>query len=295
MISIVICSANPLFLKNAITNIEATIGVPYEIISYENSDGKKGICEIYNDGAKMAKNEIICYMHEDLDIRTCNWGSKIVELFHEDSKLGLVGVVGSAYKSYAPSGWAADNSTPNTILCNYIQSFKRTQQPSVHYERNPDNLPKANVICIDGLWFCTLKKIVAEYPFDQEMLKGFHGYDIDYSLNVSQKYNVIVTFDILMEHFSEGGYNEEWVEDTFKIHNKWQHTLPRSMVALTERQQTILEKRAYKEMLEKMSLLGYNFKQLASFLSTYFKKGGMSTLQYLKLLYYTLKFSSSKR
>jgi hypothetical protein len=95
MISVVIASANPGLLTNVITNIERTIGVDFEIISFENGNGERGICELYNIGAQRAKYDILCYMHEDLEIKTLDWGREVVRIFNQRQGVGVIGVAGS--------------------------------------------------------------------------------------------------------------------------------------------------------------------------------------------------------
>lgn len=294
MISIIISSANEQFYNDIAVNITNTIGVPFELLKFDNGDGKMGICEVYNLGAKKAKYEILCYMHEDLDIKTLEWGKEIIRLFDLNKKIGVIGVAGGSYKSYAPSGWANDSHIPNTISCNYVQSFKRSNKPSVHFHSNPGAAELAKVICVDGMWFCTLKSIALKYPFDETLLKGFHCYDIDYCLGISQEYDVMVTFNILMEHFSEGGYNQEWLKETFRIHAKWEHMLPMSVNILPEGTIQYLEKRTYKWLLMKMNGMGAPLSQMRSFLNTYRKKGKISNKLYLKLLYYAFKYKGRK-
>lgn len=294
MISIIISSAQKQLLDDASKNIEATVGIPYELIVIDNSKGKMGICEVYNRGVKMAKYDLLCFMHEDIDIKTLNWGNEVLKIFREDPLIGIVGVVGCAYKTFAPSGWAAENKKPNTIFSNYLQSFKRVKQSSVHYYNNPDKLERADVVCVDGMWFCTLKDIAIQHPFDQELLTGFHCYDLDYCLNVSQNYKVVVTYKILMEHYSEGGYSEGWLQDTFRLHKKWGYTLPRSTVDIPECVKKKLEKRSFKGMLEKMIELNHSLKEMIRFLRGYHRDGSLNTWSYLKLSYYAMKFVSRK-
>src|ERR1700749_930895 len=120
MISIIISSANPSLLIQASKNIEDTIGVPYELVSFDNSGGQKGICEVYNLGIKKARYELLCFMHEDIEIETHGWGQVVIDQFNSDKELGLLGVAGSIYKTLTPSGW---HGTGNNIArANYIQS-----------------------------------------------------------------------------------------------------------------------------------------------------------------------------
>ncbi|WP_442589786.1 glycosyltransferase [Pedobacter sp. AW31-3R] len=290
MISIVICSANSVLLENTISNIRTTIGVPYEVISFENSDGKMGICEVYNKGAKKANYEIICFMHEDLEIKTADWGIIVADIFKSNRKIGLIGVAGGAYKSLVPSGWGAGKDMFNTISCNYLQSFKKTKKESVHCYANPDDVNLAKVICVDGMWFCTLKEIVNKYPFDEKMLKGFHCYDIDYSLSIQEDYEAVVTYKILLEHFSEGGYDRNWLKDTLKLHSKWSKKLPLSLKEADQHISDTLEKRAFQWLLERMIIMDYSIFTLISFLKQQRDSGVLTRKLYFKSLYYACKY-----
>lgn len=45
-------------------------------------------------------------------------------------------------------------------------------------------------------------------------------------MTVGQKYVNYVTNDVLVEHFSEGAYNQSWLDDTVLFHKKWADWLP---------------------------------------------------------------------
>ena len=103
MISIIICSADKLQLAQVSENIAATIGLPFEIISFSNPGAQVGICEVYNRCIDQSKYDLICFMHEDILIKTMNWGKVIQSYFTADEQLGLVGIAGSTYKALCPS------------------------------------------------------------------------------------------------------------------------------------------------------------------------------------------------
>jgi hypothetical protein len=265
MISIIICSADAKDLLIVTKNIDETVGVPYEIIAVDNSDGKRGICEIYNEGARKAKNEILCFMHEDIAFKTPDWGVKVVELFSENTKLGLIGVAGGGYKSVVPSSWYnADLEMNGEFYCCLIQGFKYAGRPDLYDYRNPKNEKLSRVACIDGCWMSTTKSIALKYPFDEKLLKNFHGYDLDFSLSVNQEYQVAVTYEILLKHFSDGNFGQTWMKDTLKLHKKWSWILPVNTDKLEEKTLNRYERRAFKIFFKRMLDDGHSYSQLVT-------------------------------
>jgi hypothetical protein len=78
MISILICGYNETYERKIKSNIFQTIGCEHEILYYKNSN-QKGICEVYNLLTQQASGEILCFIHEDTEILTPDWGSQIKE------------------------------------------------------------------------------------------------------------------------------------------------------------------------------------------------------------------------
>jgi len=290
MVSVVIASVNEAQLLAVKENIKQTIGVEYEILSFANADGKMGLCEIYNLGAKQAKYNMLCYMHEDIEIKTSRWGEKMLDLFTREPKIGVAGVAGCAYKSFTPSGWGAESFEVNLVFQNYMQHFKHAAKPSIHAYSNPNNSSFEKVVTVDGMWFCTTKEVVNRIGFDADTFKGFHCYDLDFCLNAGQFYDVVVTFEVLMEHFSEGGYNRDWFLETLKLHQKWEHILPRMLGELSGKNIQLIEKRAFKRLLSKLVELKFDKQYILTLLLQYKEKTNMETSLYLKLRYYLFGF-----
>ena len=102
-------------------------------------------------------------------------------------------------------------------------------------------------------------------PFDEKLLTGFHGYDLDLSLAIGKHYKVGVTYEILAEHFSEGTLNTDWLRSALLIHQKWADCLPKTVVPITKKEKTICEKRTYRfllPILKKNKALGYSLQVL---------------------------------
>jgi hypothetical protein len=246
MISIIISSADQTQLKQVTENIHHTVGVPFEIIATDNSRGEKSMCEVYNEAAQNARYDILCFMHEDIIIDTKNWGGIVNELFHTNPGLGLVGVAGGAYKALAPSGWQSFGDI--NIHMHLLQDYKFAGKERALINHNPGNQKLPAVACVDGVWLATTKKIWAEFKFDEKTFTGFHAYDIDFSLAIGRKYKVAVTYDVLLQHLSDGNYDSAWVYESMKLHQKWNKHLPANIQGLTPKQQIAAEKITFKKL-----------------------------------------------
>ena len=231
MISIIICSKSPSLLKAVSASIEKTIGVPFEIIAIENKDGKYGICKAYNMGAAKAIYNTFCFMHEDVSFETLDWGKYLLKHL-EDKTIGLVGVAGIDHKAKVPT---TVQSKYLSIEINIIQ-VNLTDGKDVHLfqTQTPNDLTIIKqVLLIDGVWMCTRKDVFEKFQFDDITLDGFHGYDIDFCLQVQREYKIVVAFDILLKHLSAGKIDEKYIAQKLKLNHKWRHELPLSIKNLS--------------------------------------------------------------
>lgn len=249
MISIIIASVNSEMLLNVKQNIEKTIGVPYEIIVFENTSGKKGLCELYNEGARRAKYSFLCFMHEDVEISTFDWGNNMLNIFSSNNNLGLVGVAGCSVRAKYISNWNCHFFNEKTTHINLYQKFKYSKREILFQYSNPFNEKLSQVVCIDGVWMFTRRDIALEIKFDEDTFTGFHCYDIDFSLNVAKKYEVCVTYDVMLTHFSEGTYDLKWLKETRLLQKKWQKELPITYAKFTKKELLLIEKKSHKDLL----------------------------------------------
>ena len=295
MISIIISSINKANLAAISSNIKETIGTAYEIIAIENSEGRKGICEVYNLGVQRAKYDILCFMHEDIAIHTSNWGEIVSSTFKNNPNLGLIGIAGSQYKSLAPSGWHCYDIDADIQHYNIVQHYKfSTREKTLEYS-NPTDTNLAFVACIDGVWFCLTREAAEFYSFDAQMLKGFHGYDLDLSLGINQKYKVGITFEILIAHFSEGNFNKAWLREILKVHAKWSSQLPLNLANLPQNKILKDEKKAFKNIFARMWNEGFKLSELFEMLWKSKTSKLMSPLLFFKLNKHLLKYLFKRR
>ncbi|REA56636.1 hypothetical protein DSL64_26305 [Dyadobacter luteus] len=259
MISVIICSANAEDLSDVSNSIALTIGVEYEIIAIDNSNGEKGISEVYNTGAGAAKYPVLCFMHEDIEMKSPDWGKLVTALFSRDPNIGLVGVAGGGYKSLTPSGWYNYTIERNGgAYSNVLQGYKHAGKEEGYDYNNPKYQLYSKVACIDGCWMCMPKSVWEKYPFDSKNFRKFHGYDLDISLSVNQSYDVVVTFDILLRHFSEGKFDRVWFKEMLRVHRKWSHVLPFDADKLIGDDLFQTEKWAYRRFLQDAIDIGFS-------------------------------------
>ena len=224
MISVIICSINKDFAKQVQSNIASTIGVQWEPVIIDNTINPMPITKVYNLGAAKAKYDLLCFVHEDVLFETENWGLKIIESFRKDSQLGLIGVGGSKYKSKTPSGWF---SGFHELDCCNITHLKKSGEKETLYFNPEQDATSQEAVIVDGVFMCCPRKVWDEIKFDEILLKDFHLYDLDFSIRVSEKYKVIITFEIDILHIVKGNhYGNKWLESTLLWHKHFQKRLP---------------------------------------------------------------------
>jgi len=218
LISVVISSYQEHHLRKICQNIKDTIGVDHEIIVIENKN-KYSIAEVYNLGISKAKFPYLCFVHEDLTIKTHNWGETIISLFMNDQNIGLIGVAGVTEKTKSPSQlWSTD--TKNQVI--YIEH--KINESIELTTSNWESQKYKEVVIIDGVFMAmrNFKKL-----FFNTKIPGFHFYDMSISLECfKQNLKVIATNQILIEHYSLGSINESWIYPAYIFHKIYKQLLP---------------------------------------------------------------------
>ncbi len=223
MISLICSSIRPEDAERLRKNIGATIGnVPFELIAHDNRTDKFGLCKLYNLCAEKAQYAYLCFLHEDVQFSTQNWGEKIIRKLSEPS-CGVVGFAGSDIKIKDSKGWRVDKANSYT---HYIQHYKQRKKKPRTRTLNVSGRKYAPVVTLDGMALFVRRDVWQEVRFDQDSFTGFHCYDIDFSLAVAQHYDNYVCTDIFVEHFSEGSFNSDWQAEQLKFNAKWATVVP---------------------------------------------------------------------
>ncbi len=226
MLSIIICHRNKTLIHALKANIEATIGIPYELLIIDNADNDYTILSAYNEGVSKAKYDIVCFAHEDILFYTNGWGEKVIAHF-ADQQVGMIGVIGGMAQSVVPSAWWYNNYFARSARNLLMRESSAKDKRLYHYYSNPFNeAKKTEVAIIDGLWFCIRKESFEKISFDEKTFTGFHLYDADISMQVLQYAKNYVVYDILIEHLWDGNISKEYYMDLGKFADKWKSHLP---------------------------------------------------------------------
>ena len=204
MLSIIISSYQPEFYLALEKNIAESIGIPYEIIKIDNN-GIMGICEAYNRGAEKAQYDFLLFLHEDVLFETQDWGRILMNLLNTEN-IGCIGIAGADYIPEVPIGWwmIKNHCYSHITHANLINQ-------KVHKFTFSSNSGLKKVNLIDGVFIACPKKNWLTIKFD-ERLKGYHAYDISFSLHTNVYFENYITNLISMKHFSQGKPSKEWLE-----------------------------------------------------------------------------------
>jgi len=200
MISIITCSRAPELSVDLQQNVADTIGVEYELVTINNANNNYNIFEAYNEGVRLAKGDVLCFMHDDIIFRSSEWGKVVCQSF-ENKRCGLVGVVGCQFLSNKVQPWWHLGHHLGSITQGYVENG---EYRTLHDGENLIEESKEGA-AVDGLWFCIKRELFDIIRFDDKTFNGFHCYDVDTCMQVIDAgYQVRVLRDVRIEHKSGG-------------------------------------------------------------------------------------------
>lgn len=223
MISIIICSKNKEISSSLANNIQDTVGCEYELIVIDNSENQYSIFSAYNTGITKSKFPYLCFVHDDVEFITKNWGKKVTDYLNKPDN-GFIGVAGGRAILRVPYDWSSYYP-----LCNITHSHFDSVNNLIDKKKiKPKNHDTSSEFCLilDGVFLCARKTIFEKIQFDENLV-GFHCYDVDICMQTIQAgFRNRVVYDIDLKHFSRGSYDKNYIDALFNFHNKWNHILP---------------------------------------------------------------------
>ncbi len=226
MISVIVCSKQPASWDLHARNVAKTIGCEHEYVRIDNTASSYGICAAYNNGVTRATGDLLVFVHEDCFFMEPGWGSVLYRKFSADPTLGLVGVAGTQYLTANRPAWIAAGQP--LIKGRVIHELNRgeTFVLTVFSWDKSD----ASVVAVDGLFFSVPRGLFDSVRFDDAQFSGFHLYDLDICMQIGKTHRLMVTWDILVKHFSGGSLTAEWRDAGMRFLEKYKGVLPVSCV-----------------------------------------------------------------
>lgn len=222
MISCIVCTRRPKALADLEKNISLTIGTDYEVVIIDNSSNHYSIFTAYNEGIRLAKGDILCFMHDDIIFHSDNWGTTLQTTL-QDSSIGIVGVIGSQFLPNKMASWWLCENTKGTIL----QGERTSNGKYTSSLSGVEVSDVTDVVVVDGLWFAMTRDLTNHVQFDDKTYNSFHCYDVDICMQaIYNDRRVVVIPNVLIEHISMGNVLTTYYQQLQCFYDKWQSLLP---------------------------------------------------------------------
>ena len=211
-VSAIVCSIRPEYFANVERTLRNQFARhDFELIGIHDA---KSLCEAYNRGAARASGETLIFCHDDIDIAHADFGER---LLHHLAAYDVVGVAGAGRLVNADWGHAGLPHVHGQIIHrppgqeDYLYFAAGLQAPVVE-----------NIQALDGVFIGMRRKVWEALRFDEATFDGFHGYDIDFTFRAHRAgYRLAVPMDLLLIHFSTGGYDLKWQAGNLRFLRKF--------------------------------------------------------------------------
>lgn len=227
MISIIICSIDPEKFGRVTRNYAALMeGEAHEIIGIHDA---RSLAEGYNRGIRQSRGSILVFCHDDIEILSLDFASRIKRHLQSFDVVGPVGtsrvVDGFWPRAGAPflHGQVAVPAPPAFSPAKYIVNFFGSPSPG---SLGTPLVPA--IQALDGLFFALRRPVAEEIGFDEETFDGFHGYDIDFTYRAFLAgFRLAVHNDIAIIHQSKpGNFDDSWHAYNVRFKSKHAASLP---------------------------------------------------------------------
>ena len=220
-ISVIVCSKDNDKVKEKVINeVKETCECNAHTYFMYNPDGV-GLGEIYNSmlSEEKTENDIIVFVHDDVDFLKKGWGREILRLFNEHEDYGIIGVAGSAYFDANGAWWQYKEKYGQVLHRHNGKSWLTAFSPLLDKDLQ-------EVCVVDGLFIAIHRKRISK-SFD-ENFKGFDFYDINFCLDnfLDGKTKIGVTTNIRLAHNSIGQMREGWYTAREQTNKKFEDKYP---------------------------------------------------------------------
>lgn len=218
-ISVIICSRDEQKFARVSEMYSALLqGTDHEIIRISDA---QSLCEGYNRGIGQSGGGILVFSHDDVEILSHDFVSRLRRHFQQFDIVGVAGtscLIGERWYQAGPPfvhGQVAHvDANTGTYTVNVYDTRGRA---------------KGEIQALDGLFFAARRVVAEAIPFDEATFDGFHFYDLDWTYTAYRAgYRLGVCSDIPIIHHSLGGYDEKWKQYSGRFLKKYEAALPQA-------------------------------------------------------------------
>ena len=207
-------------LKPFIEHLKETSECNTHVYFIHNPEGVS-LSKIYADmvDSKDIKENILVFIHDDIEFLRKGWGHEILRLFDENQDYSIIGVAGSAQFDKNGAWWNYEKKFGQVLHRHDGKSWLTAFSPLLEKDLQ-------EVVIVDGL-FIALDKRKISSNFDRA-LDGFDMYDVSLCLQnyFDGKYKIGVTTNIRIAHNSIGELKPTWYQNREIINNRWGDKFP---------------------------------------------------------------------
>lgn len=181
-IAFISCVNNKLYFeecKHYIEKLHIPQGYEIEVLAVE---GAASMCAGYNEAMRSSNAKYKIYMHQDVFIRDVNFIDKMIHIFKENAKIGMLGMVGGVQMPKTGVVYRAWNI--GKVDC---------REPDLSYYLEGHTTKKQDEVveAIDGLMMVTQYDI----PWREDLFSDFDFYDASGAFEMRRKgYKVVVPY-----------------------------------------------------------------------------------------------------
>ena len=221
-VSVVICSIDAAKFERVCANYRAIYaGQPLEMIGIHDA---RSLAEGYSRGVARATGELLILSHDDIEILTPDFASRVaLHLVDHD----LIGIAGTT--RVVEGRWAGAGDP-------YVYTLISSPFPdapgfgTMLLGGGPLVVP--GIQALDGVFMAMRREVATRVAFDAEVFDHFHLYDLDFSLRAYLAgFRLAVCRDLVLIHASTGRYDPVWEEYKRRFEEKHRAHLPAHWVA----------------------------------------------------------------
>ena len=212
--------------------------LPYPL-RYARNAANVGLISALNQGARLAGGEVLCFLHNDTEMREPAWLERLESALGDDKRVGLAGL-------YGAQRIRRDGRYVGRTIVHCLEGGPGMPAPVV------------DVAAVDGVCLCLRRALLDEIGGFDEGYGFFHGYDRDLSFAVRERGLACAVVDARFVHRGGGTRTgerapvaaaedlEQRRQAMARFAQKWRRRLPSDVRGLPERFFNYLNRRGAK-------------------------------------------------